>query len=558
ATITDAAGNATSDTIINELVIDTTPPTAPTVTALTTNSTTPTITGTATPGVGESMTVTVGGATYNVIPSGGIWSLDLSIATATSGSLSLNVNGTNQVIATVIDTAGNTVTDATTGELIIDTTAPGTPTVNALTTNSTTPTINGTATLGVGENMTVTVGGATYNVIPSGGIWSLDLSTATAASGSLSLNTNGTNQVVATITDAASNAASDATTGELIISDTTPPAVPVISAPAAGASLISTTPTISGTGEAGATLKVFDTDGTTLIGTTTVDGAGNWTLISASLTQSSHTLHVKQTDAAGNVSPEKTVSFSIASTSASTNASTLDIAAGHIFKVQTITPSEPTLSVEASSALTSGVEIGGTPVIDAVQQSASQSTLADSSIATLNTPVDAANTPEPGQATNDANAFDINALPPSGAGNEQQAAKGSTNQAARAAPDENPGSLNVDATLQNQINLLSPDSFFVNIPGGAALIGDIIYTATRPDGSILPDYIHIDPATGKITILRHLAPVGVSDVAIKVSRIIQSGEQKDVNSTSFKITVDKSAKVKLGNENVTPKANNGA
>jgi hypothetical protein len=64
ATVTDLATNASSDTTSNELVIDTTAPTAPTVTALTTNDTTPTISGTATVGSGETLTVTVNGVTY--------------------------------------------------------------------------------------------------------------------------------------------------------------------------------------------------------------------------------------------------------------------------------------------------------------------------------------------------------------------------------------------------------------------------------------------------------------------------------------------------------------
>ena len=63
-----------------------------------------------------------------------------------------------------------------------------------------------------------------------------------------------------------------------------------------------TTPEFTGTAEANATVKLYDTDGTTLLGTTTADGSGNWSITSSTLSAGSHTLSAKQTDAAGNVS----------------------------------------------------------------------------------------------------------------------------------------------------------------------------------------------------------------------------------------------------------------
>jgi hypothetical protein len=63
------------------------------------------------------------------------------------------------------------------------------------------------------------------------------------------------------------------------------------------------TPTLSGSGvEAFATVKLYDTDGTTLRGTDQADAAGNWTITSSPLSEGSHTLTVKQTDLAGNTS----------------------------------------------------------------------------------------------------------------------------------------------------------------------------------------------------------------------------------------------------------------
>ncbi|CAN7290677.1 Ig-like domain-containing protein [Phenylobacterium sp. LjRoot164] len=64
-----------------------------------------------------------------------------------------------------------------------------------------------------------------------------------------------------------------------------------------------TTPTVSGTVGANNTVKLYDTDGTTLLGTTTADGSGDWSITSSALSQGSHTLRVVQVDGASNASP---------------------------------------------------------------------------------------------------------------------------------------------------------------------------------------------------------------------------------------------------------------
>ena len=89
-------------------------------------------------------------------------------------------------------------------------------------------------------------------------------------------------------------------------------------------------------------------------------------------------------------------------------------------------------------------------------------------------------------------------------------------------------SLNVSDALRGQIVQLSPDSFEIVLPSSSLNIGDIIYTATRADGTALPDYIEVDPVTGKVTINRDKAPLGVNKVEIKLTRIVQNGEQRDV------------------------------
>jgi len=63
-----------------------------------------------------------------------------------------------------------------------------------------------------------------------------------------------------------------------------------------------TTPTFTGTAEAASTVRLYDTDGTTQIGSATADGSGNWTITASVLTAGTHSVTAKATDAAGNVS----------------------------------------------------------------------------------------------------------------------------------------------------------------------------------------------------------------------------------------------------------------
>jgi VCBS repeat-containing protein len=63
-----------------------------------------------------------------------------------------------------------------------------------------------------------------------------------------------------------------------------------------------TTPTFSGTAEVGSTVTLYDTDGTTVLGSTTADGSGIWSITSSLLSSGAHTIRAIATDTAGNVS----------------------------------------------------------------------------------------------------------------------------------------------------------------------------------------------------------------------------------------------------------------
>ena len=125
------------------------------------------------------------------------------------------LTSSNTLLVKVADTAGNDGVAAS--QAYIYDTAAGVPTVATLATMSTTPVLSGSATLSAGETMTVSVGGATYAVVPAAGAWSLDLATAVPLSGTLTLALNQRYEVVASVTDLAGNVASDSSNGELTI-----------------------------------------------------------------------------------------------------------------------------------------------------------------------------------------------------------------------------------------------------------------------------------------------------------------------------------------------------
>lgn len=204
ASATDAAGNVGTDTTNSELVINNAP--LVTVNALTTNDTTPALTGTVSAGtlqvVLNSRTYTPGDGNLSV--TGTNWALQVPAAHQLAA-------GTYSVTASSTSSAG-TGTDATSNELVIDTTAPAV-TVNTLTSNDTTPSITGTVTDGT---LTVALNNRTYtagdgNLAVSGTNWTLQVPSAHVL-------TAGTYSVTAAATDAAGNVGTDPTSNELLIS----------------------------------------------------------------------------------------------------------------------------------------------------------------------------------------------------------------------------------------------------------------------------------------------------------------------------------------------------
>jgi hypothetical protein len=103
---------------------------------------------------------------------------------------------------------------------------------------------------------------------------------------------------------------SDPTIVDITI-DTTPPDPPTVTAPISGTTVITSTPTFTGTGEAGGEVKIYDDEGN-VVCTTTVDQDGNWTCTPDDpLDEGEQTYEVTVTDEAGNESDPTEVTVTV-------------------------------------------------------------------------------------------------------------------------------------------------------------------------------------------------------------------------------------------------------
>ena len=137
-------------------------------------------------------------------------------------------------------------------------------------------------------------------------------STVTAANGSWQFTATlaaGVQNLIATATDASGNVSEDASLSFTIDTTAVTLAAPDLdSASDSGRSSSDnvtndTTPTVRGGGaEAGATVNLYASDGTTVLGSAIADSAGAWSITSSALAAGTHELTVRQSDLAGNVS----------------------------------------------------------------------------------------------------------------------------------------------------------------------------------------------------------------------------------------------------------------
>ncbi len=300
----DAAGNVSVSSSPVTITVDTTPPTIPVVTAPASDANlataTPVISGT-----GEN------GSTVTVFDTNGTTVLCTATVAANAWSCTPTTamsQGSHTVTARAQDTAGNQSNASTGRTFSIDTVAPTTPVILAPALNAsvptTTPSISGTGEAGTTIAVFIDGSGtaACTTTVAAGGTWSCAVSPALS---------QGAHSAVARSTDLAGNATNSIARPFNV--DTVAPVAPAITAPLADSLVNTTTPTVTGTGEAGATITVFADGGTTPVCTTTVAAGGTWSCaVSPALSQGGHSLTSRATDAAGNPSPLSTaVAFTV-------------------------------------------------------------------------------------------------------------------------------------------------------------------------------------------------------------------------------------------------------
>ena len=268
ATATDEAGNVSAS------ASDTVDAVAPIVVIndLTTNDTTPALTGSV-DDLTATVVVTINGTDYTATNNGdGSWTLaDDIVAALAEGSYTATVTAT--------DADGNTGTNS--GTVVIDTTAPTAPTVDAG--NGTE--ITGTAEAGSEVNVDVDGDGAPdFTVVADGdGNWSVTPTTP-LADGAV---------VTATATDEAGNVSAPAL-------DTVDAVAPVVAIN--DLTTNDATPELTGTVDDPSAIVIVTIDGVDY--TATNNGDGSWTLADdavAALADGSYTATVTATDADGNV-----------------------------------------------------------------------------------------------------------------------------------------------------------------------------------------------------------------------------------------------------------------
>jgi MYXO-CTERM domain-containing protein len=301
AQATDLAGNTGPQSVIHTFTVDTQAPVAPSVTTPAAGALlatgTPTYAGTAEPG--STVTVTVDGLVLGTTTANGagLWSFTPTTAL---------VDGAHTVSATARDAAGNQSPSSMPVSFETVTSVPGAPTIQAPATDSvladSTPTVRGEAEPGATVAIFVDGVAVGLTVADRNGAWSFTSPVPLA---------DGAHTVTATATDAAGNA-SPASPATPFTVDTVAPASPDILSPGMGAVIGDATPSISGTAEPGATVRVA-VDGV-IIGTAVADMNGKWSVPvppGQVLGEGPHEVRADATDAAGNSSAESTSSFTV-------------------------------------------------------------------------------------------------------------------------------------------------------------------------------------------------------------------------------------------------------
>jgi hypothetical protein len=304
ARASDAAGNASAASAALSVTIDTVAPGAPAIVSFSTdsgtvgdritNDNTLTLTGTA--AASSTLSIYDGATLLGTTASNGAgaWSF-------TTGVLS---DATHSLTATATDSAANVSAASAALTVTIDTVAPGAPTISSYSTdsavvgdgitNDNTLTLVGTAA--AGSAISVYDGATLLGTAAANGAGAWTFTTGALADGAHSLT--------ATASDVAGNSAMS---GALAVTiDTAAPGVPTIASFSTDSGTVGdsvtndNTLTLTGAAAAGSTVSIYD--GATLLGNAMANGVGAWSFTTGALTDATHALTARATDAAGNVS----------------------------------------------------------------------------------------------------------------------------------------------------------------------------------------------------------------------------------------------------------------
>ena len=273
-TSTDASGNKSNETVID--VKDTTPPVAPTVSEVTSESTQ--VTGTGEPGSTIKVELPDGSELSGVADDQGNYTVDLPANKKFQGGERIKVTST--------DGSGNKSNEAVID--VKDTTPPVAPTVSEVTSESTQ--VTGTGEPGSTVKVELPDGTELTGVIDDQGNYAVALPS--------NKKFQGGENIKVTSTDPSGNKSNEMV---IDVKDTTPPVAPTVS------EVTSESTQVTGTSEPGSTVKVELPDGTEL--SEVADDQGNYTvgLPANKKFRGGESIKVTSTDASGNKSNETVI-----------------------------------------------------------------------------------------------------------------------------------------------------------------------------------------------------------------------------------------------------------
>ncbi|MGJ7582286.1 Ig-like domain-containing protein, partial [Variovorax sp. RHLX14] len=325
-TVTTVATGENPPTAPFSLTVDTTPPSPPALVSVDDNvgriqghvtagvpsdDTTPLLTGKAE--AGSIVKIFDGGQLIGTVVAdgSGVWTLTPSPAL---------VSGVHPITMTATDSAGTESTPSVPWNVVIDITAPTTPTLITKVVDDQ-GTSQGVVASGVGTiiddahpDFTGTAEADTTVIIKDGAV---EIGTASVnASGTWTFTPlepmrNGIHHVTASAMDTAGNIGPASSVFDFRLITGGVPTAPAITAVIDDVGTVSVivpngvtndpTPTVEGTAVPGSTVKLYSEDGT-LLGTTTSDAFGQWSITTLPLSEGAHSLIAKAVDPAGNLS----------------------------------------------------------------------------------------------------------------------------------------------------------------------------------------------------------------------------------------------------------------